>query len=105
MRTRSCIQLPFVGLSITFMCVFFGCFLMHPVLYQRDDHKDFTECIQSLIDPEKKFETQNELFRIGAKEMAEKAKKYDLFSIMRNEESTVENTLIMLEKHFCLIDG
>jgi len=70
--------------------------------YQREDHKDFTDCIQSLKDPEKKFETQNELFSIGAKEMAERAKKYDLFSIMRNDESTVEDTLMMLEKHFCL---
>ena len=70
--------------------------------YQRDDHIDFTNCIQSLKDPEKKFETQNELFRIGAKEMFEKAEKYKLFSIIRTEESTVENTLSLLEKHFGL---
>ena len=70
--------------------------------YQREDHKDFTECIQSLKDPAKKFETQNELFRLSALEMAEKAKQYNFFSIMRNEESTVENTLKLLEKHFCL---
>jgi len=70
--------------------------------YARDDHKDFTECIQSLKDPEKKFETQNELFRIGAREMAEKAEKYGVFSIMRNEESTVEGTLKILEGHFQL---
>jgi len=70
--------------------------------YIRDDHKDFTECIQSLKNPETKFETQNELFKRGAKEMEEKAKKYNLYSIMRNEKSTIENTLIMLEKHFKL---
>jgi hypothetical protein len=55
-----------------------------------------------LENPEQKFEVQNELFRIGAKEMAEQAKKYSLFSIMRSEESTVENTLTQLEKHFRL---
>jgi len=70
--------------------------------YQRDDHKDFTECIKSLKDPEKKFETQNELFRIGAKKIAEEAKKYNLFSIMRDENSTVENTMLLLEKYFQL---
>ena len=70
--------------------------------YQREDHKDFTECIASLKDPEKKFETQNELFRIGAKEVAANAAKYKLFSIMRTEESTVEGTLKMLEEHFGL---
>jgi len=70
--------------------------------YQRDDHKDFTNCIQSLKDPEKKFETQNELFRIGAKKMAEEAKKHNLFSIMRNENSTIEDTMLLLEAHFQL---
>jgi len=70
--------------------------------YQRDDHKDFTECIKSLKNPEEKFETQNELFRIGAKKMAEEAKKYNLFSIMRNENSTVEGTMLLLEEHFRL---
>ncbi|MCL2517250.1 MAG: AAA family ATPase [Oscillospiraceae bacterium] len=70
--------------------------------YQRDDHIDFTNCIRSLKDPEKKFETQNELFRIGAKEIDEKANKYNLFSIVRTEESTVENTLKLLEGHFRL---
>jgi len=70
--------------------------------YTRDDHKEFTECIKSLKDPEKKFKTQNELFKIQAKEMAEDAKKYNLFSIMRNEFSTVESTLKILEEHFKL---
>ena len=70
--------------------------------YQREDHKDFTDCIKSLKNPEKKFETQNELFRLGAKEMADKAEKYKLFSIIRTEESTVEGTLKILEEHFGL---
>ena len=68
--------------------------------YQRADHIEFTNCIKSLKEPEKKFETQNELFRIGAKEMTEKARKHNLFSIMRSEESTIAGTLAVLEKHF-----
>ena len=68
--------------------------------YQREDHADFTNCIKSLKNPEKKFETQNELFRIGAKKMAEEAEKYNLFTIMRSENSTVEGTLPLLEAHF-----
>jgi adenylate kinase family enzyme len=70
--------------------------------YARDDHKDSTNCIKSLKNPETKFETQNELFRIGAKKFFEEVEKYGLFSIVRTEESTIENTLIMLEKHFNL---
>jgi adenylate kinase family enzyme len=68
--------------------------------YQREDHKAFTDCIKSLKDPDKKFETQNELFRIGAKEFFKKAEKHKLFKIIRTTESTIENTLALLEKHF-----
>jgi hypothetical protein len=70
--------------------------------YWREDHMDFTKAIQSLENPEQKFEVQNELFRIGARETAEKAEKYGLFSITRTEGSTVENTLRLLENHFGL---
>jgi len=70
--------------------------------YQRDDHIAFTKAIQSLENSEQKFEVQNELFRIHAKEEAEKAKKHNLFTIMRSSESTVEKTLQLLEKHFIL---
>ena len=70
--------------------------------YQREDHKEFTECIRSLKDPEKKFETQNELFRLGAMEMAENAERYNFFRIMRSDESTIEGTLRVLERHFGL---
>jgi len=73
--------------------------------YLRDDHIDFTRAIQSLENPEQKFEVQNELFRIGAKEEAEKAKKHNLFCIFRNEESTIENSLKLLEKHLCLTNS
>ena len=68
--------------------------------YEREDHIDFTNCIKSLKNPEAKFETQNQLFKLGAIEMAEKANRHNLFRIMRTEESTVEATLKLLEKHF-----
>lgn len=70
--------------------------------YGREDHKEFIECIMSLKNPEKKVETQNELFRINTKKTYDDADKYGLFKIIRNEESTVENTLKALEKHFQL---
>ena len=84
-----------------------ACLLAPPELiirdyYQRDDHKDFTDCIKSLKDPDKKFATQNELFRLGAVEMAEKAQKHSLFSVTRSETSTIDGTLELLEAHFGL---
>jgi len=68
--------------------------------YKREDHRDFTECIKSLIDPETKFETQNELFRIGAQKFFDEAEKHKLFKIIRTDESTIEQTLGLLERHF-----
>lgn len=71
--------------------------------YGRDDHREFIECIMSLKEPEKKLETQNELFRIGVQETFDDVHKYNLFNIIRSDESTVEKTLALLENHFGLL--
>jgi len=69
---------------------------------KRNDHREFLECILSLSEPEKKIATQNELLRIGVDKIHAEAKKFGIFSIIRNNESTIENTLKTLEKHFGL---
>jgi len=69
---------------------------------QREDHREFLECIMALKEPDKKIKTQNELFRINAEKVFADVKKYNLFGIVRNEENTIEKTLSMLEKHFNL---
>ena len=68
----------------------------------REDHKEFLQCLLSLKEPEKKIAVQDELFRINAEKAHEDARKYNLFSIVRTEGSTVEGTLKMLEEHFRL---
>ena len=70
--------------------------------YGREDHREFIECIMRLTEPEKKLATQNELFRIGAERIADEARECGMFQIVRNEESTVEKTLRLLEAHFKL---
>ena len=70
--------------------------------YGRDDHREFIECIMSLREPEKKLETQNELFRIGVQEIFDDVQKYGLYNIVRTEKSTVQCTLDMLKQHFGL---
>ena len=70
--------------------------------YKREDHKEFTECIASLKNPEKKFEIQNELFRLGVDEMIKKAEKHRFYILMRSEDSTIEDRLKLLEEHFQL---
>jgi hypothetical protein len=45
---------------------------------------------------------QDELFRIGIEKTYAQARQYQLFSIVRTSESTIENTLRLLEEHFGL---
>jgi len=85
-----------------------ACMLVSPGLItcesygRREDHKEFLECILALKEPEKKIAVQDELFRIHAEKAFIEARKYKLFSIVRSENSTVEDTLKMLEEHFQL---
>jgi len=69
---------------------------------KRDDHKEFLACILSLKEPEKKMDVQDELFRIGIEKTLEDAREYNVFTIVRDNKSTVESTLKMLERHFNL---
>ena len=69
---------------------------------KRDDHKEFLECILSLKDPEKKIAVQDELFRISGEKTREDARRHNLFTIVRTEDSTIEKTLQLLETHFGL---
>ena len=69
---------------------------------KREDHREFLECILSLKEPEKKIATQDALFKIAVDEVYADVRKYNLFNIIRNDESTVEKSLSLLEKHFGL---
>ena len=85
-----------------------ACMLTSPELVtcenygKRDDHREFLACILSLKEPEKKIAVQDELFRLGVERTYEDVRKYRLFSIVRDNESTVETTLRLLEEHFML---
>ena len=68
----------------------------------RDDHKEFLECILRLNEPERKIAVQDELFKIGIEKEFQNAKKHNFFNIVRTDESTIESTLKMLERHFGL---
>jgi len=68
----------------------------------REDHRDFLECPLSLKEPEKKIAVQDELFRITGEKIKAEAEEYGLFTLVRSDSSTVENTLAQLEKHFGL---
>lgn len=69
---------------------------------KREDHKEFLDCILSLKEPEKKIAVQDELFRINVEKIYADVREYGLFNIVRDDESTVENTMRLLEAHFGL---
>ena len=69
---------------------------------KRDSHKAFLDCIMSLKEPERKIAVQDELFRISTEKTYREVREHNLFSIVRDENSTVENTLTLLEEHFGL---
>ena len=68
----------------------------------REDHREYLECILSLKNPEEKLAVQDEIFRIGIEKTLEEARRFGLFTVIRDENSTIEKTLTTLEGHFCL---
>lgn len=70
--------------------------------YDRDDHREYIECIMSLPNAEKTLAHDKECLYRGTQAVLDDVKDSGLFSIMRDENSTVDNTLMMLEKHFQL---
>ncbi|MEA4821072.1 MAG: hypothetical protein VB122_02380 [Erysipelotrichales bacterium] len=70
--------------------------------YQRNDHKDIYDLIMTLKDPQKSLDNLHNLFEYGTQKFINELYKSGLFYIMRDQNSTVENTLLKLEKHFRL---
>ena len=70
--------------------------------YGREDHREYIECIMSLENAEKVLEHDKDCFRKGTQEIIDDVIKSNLFYIMRDENSTVEKTLNILENHFNL---
>jgi len=68
----------------------------------RDDHKDHYDWLLSLNEPEKKIAKQDEIFKIDTERTYEEVRKYNLFSIVRTEESTIQGMIKSLEEHFML---
>jgi dephospho-CoA kinase len=84
------------------------CLLASPELivkdyFERDDHRDIYEAIMSLNEPERALENMKNVFRYGSQKTINKVQKSGLFYIMRDENSSVEKTLAILEQHFELV--
>ena len=70
--------------------------------YGREDHRDIFECIMSLKNPEQSLEKNKEVLRTSCLRITDKVLKSGLYYLKRDENSTVENSLALLESHFRL---
>jgi len=70
--------------------------------YSRDDHQRIYNCIMGLSDPQKAFDNVNAMTVYGTNRTLEFIYNSGFYYIKRDENSTVEKTLVLLEKHFNL---
>ena len=70
--------------------------------YNRPDHQGIYNTIMGLSEPKKTLENVNNMIIYGTNEMLDLIYGSGFYYIKRNESSTVEQTLSLLEKHFGL---
>lgn len=68
--------------------------------YDREDHRGMLDCIMSLPDPEKTLRNVNDVLIRTTETSPKDIYESGLFYIKRDENSTIEETLSLLEKHF-----
>lgn len=70
--------------------------------YKRDDHKDIYNLIMSLKEPQASLDNLHIFLENATRKALDEICQSGVFYIMRDENSTVEKTLLQLEKHFQL---
>ena len=68
--------------------------------YNRPSHREIYDCIMGLRDPEAALENCNKMLAYGNQLYLDELFRSGLFYIMRDDDSTVENTLAQVEAHF-----
>ena len=68
--------------------------------YDRPGHSEIYDCIMSLRDPVASLENCNKMLMYGNQLYLDELYKSGLFFIMRDDSSTVEKTLMLVEQHF-----
>ncbi len=71
--------------------------------YDRPGHRAIYDCIMGLRDPEAALTNCNKMLIHGNQLFLDELYTSGLFYIMRDDTSTVENTLMLVEGHFGLI--
>jgi hypothetical protein len=72
--------------------------------YHRPGHRDIYDCIMGLRDPEASLNNCNQMLMYGNQLYLDALYQSGLYYIMRDDNSTVDGTLTLVEKHFGLSD-
>jgi len=70
--------------------------------YSRPSHKPIYDCIMKTRNPEKSLANDKKMLEHKTRMYLNEVKESGLFYIMRDDNSTVENTLRLVETHFCI---
>jgi hypothetical protein len=73
--------------------------------YDRPGHREIYDCIMGLRDPKAALANCNKMLAYGNQLFLDELYQSGLFYIMRDEDSTIEKTLALVEQHFGLNDG
>lgn len=71
--------------------------------FNRPDHKEILDCIMGLPNPCQAKQNFEKTLAYGTEKYLQELYKTNWYYIIRDENSTVENTLHLIEKHFGLI--
>jgi hypothetical protein len=70
--------------------------------YNRPGHREIYDCIMGLRNPEATLENCNNMLAYGTQLFLDELYESGLFYIIRDDDSTIENTLSLVETHFNL---
>jgi len=68
--------------------------------YDRPGHQEIRDCIMGLRDPQAAFENTNRMLAYGNHLFLDELYQSGLYYIMRDDDSTIEKTLALVERHF-----
>jgi hypothetical protein len=68
--------------------------------YDRPGHREIYNCIMNLRDPDASLANCNKMLMYGNQLYLDELYQSGLFYILRDDNSTIENTIRLVEKHF-----
>jgi len=68
--------------------------------YDRPGHREIYDCIMGLSDPERALKNTSKTLAYGTQVFLDELFQSGMFYVMRDDDSTVENTLGLVEGHF-----